>query len=68
MSVTTADRPLCRVVDLAARRAHSDQAAAALARWATAPVRYLPETFLLATEGLFPGFSVPELRLLRALP
>ncbi len=53
------------VVDLASHRHHG---AAAIAAYAAAPVRYLPAAFLRATEGLFPGFSVPDLELLRALP
>ncbi|MDP9101309.1 MAG: hypothetical protein M3N21_04085 [Actinomycetota bacterium] len=56
------DTRSCEVINLAA---HRDRHAAAIAAYAGAPVRYLPDAFLLATEGLFPGFALPELRLLR---
>ncbi len=61
-------QPVGQVVDLDVRRQQRDAAAVAVTRWAAAPVRYLPEAFLRATEGLFPGFTTSDLRLLRALP
>ena len=58
----------CAVVDIAARRERQESRRATAAEWAAAPVRFLPLAFLRATDGLFPGFSADDLRLLAALP